>query len=225
MEYAVEMTRFDESRTIDHLAEAGPLAPHLIDAIADAIAASHLAAPLAPAEPWIQSIPGIISGNTAAFRAAACFPEREIDGLGDASHSAFGRIYGLSEQRGKAGFIRRCHGDLHLANIVLIEEQPVLFDAIEFDPTIASTDVLYDIAFPLMDFIRYNRHAAANGLLNRYLGRTPLEHLDALGTLPFFMSLGPPSAPMLCLPVLAQLVTTRPISGSPPVLTLSLRFD
>jgi aminoglycoside phosphotransferase family enzyme len=41
--------------------------------------------------------------------------------------------------------MRRCHGDLHLANIVLIEEQPVLFDAIEFDPTIASTDVLYDL--------------------------------------------------------------------------------
>jgi len=189
VEYAVEMTRFDESRTIDHLAETGPPAPHLIDAIADAIAASHLAAPLAPAEPWIQSIQGIISGNTAAFRAAACFPEREIDGLGDASHSAFSRICGLLEQRGKAGFIRRCHGDLHLANIVLIEEQPVLFDAIEFDPTIASTDVLYDLAFPLMDFIRYNRHAAANGLLNRYLGRTPLENLDALGTLPLFMSL------------------------------------
>jgi predicted kinase len=85
--------------------------------------------------------------------------------------------------------MRRCHGDLHLANIVLIEEQPVLFDAIEFDPTIASTDVLYDLAFPLMDFIRYDRHAAANHLLNRYLGRTSPENLDALGTLPLFMSL------------------------------------
>ena len=85
--------------------------------------------------------------------------------------------------------MRRCHGDLHLANIVLIEDKPVLFDAIEFDPTIASTDVLYDLAFPLMDFIRYDRHAAANGLLNGYLGRTPLENLDALGALPLFMSL------------------------------------
>ena len=79
VEYAIEMTRFDESRTIDHLAEAGPPDSDLIDAIADAIAASHLAAPLVPAEPWIQSIPGIIAGNTTAFRAAACFPERDID--------------------------------------------------------------------------------------------------------------------------------------------------
>ena len=85
--------------------------------------------------------------------------------------------------------MRRCHGDLHLANIVLIERKPVLFDAIEFDPTIASVDLLYDLAFPIMDFIRYDRHAAANALLNRYLGMTSVENLDALAALPLFMSL------------------------------------
>ena len=189
VEFANEMTRFDESQTVDLLAEAGPPDSGLVDAIADAIAASHLAAPRVPAEPWIESIPAIIADNTRAFRAAACFPALDIDDLADASHSALNRIRGLLEQRGRAGFMRHCHGDLHLANIVLIEEKPVLFDAIEFDPTIASTDVLYDLAFPLMDFIRYDRHAAANGLLNRYLGRTPGENLDALDALPVFMSL------------------------------------
>ena len=188
VEYAIEMARFDESRTIDHLAEAGPLASGLIDAIADAIAASHLAAPQVAAGPWIQSLPGIIAGNSAAFRAAACFAERDIDRLEEASRSALSGIGGLLEQRGKAGFARHCHGDLHLANIVLIEDKPVLFDAIEFDATIASTDVLYDLAFPLMDFIRYDRHAAANGLLNGYLNRSPSENLDALAALPLFMS-------------------------------------
>ena len=189
VEFAIEMTRFDESQTIDLLAEADPPDSGLVDAIADAIAASHLAAPRVPAEPWIESIPAIIADNTRAFRAAACFPALDIDDLADASHSALDRIRELLEQRGRAGFMRHCHGDLHLANIVLIEEKPVLFDAIEFDPTIASTDVLYDLAFPLMDFIRYDRHAAANGLLNRYLGRTSGENLDALAALPLFMSL------------------------------------
>ena len=189
VEFAIEMTRFDESRTVDLLAKAGPPDSGLVDAIADAIAASHLAAPLVPAEPWIESISVIIADNTEAFRAAACSPERDIDDLGEASHSAFSRIRGQLEQRGLAGFVRHCHGDLHLANIVLIEEKPVLFDAIEFDPTIASTDVLYDLAFPLMDFIRYDRNAAANDLLNRYLASTPRENLDALGALPLFMSL------------------------------------
>src|SRR5260370_4583076 len=189
VEFAIEMTRFDERQTIDHLAEAGPLDPDLVDAIADAIAASHVVAPLAPAEPWIKSILPIIESNTTAFRTAACFPAGDIDDLNDASQSAFSRIPGLLEQRGEHGFVRRCHGDLHLANIVLIEHKPVLFDAIEFEPTIASVDVLYDLAFPILDFIRYDRHADANALLNRYLGETSNENIDALGALPLFMSL------------------------------------
>jgi uncharacterized protein len=189
VEFAIEMARFDERQTIDHLAEAGHLDPDLVDAIADAIAASHVVAPLAPAEPWIKSIPAFIEGNTAAFRAAGCFTAADIDDLHEASHSAFLRIRGLLEQRGRAGYVRRCHGDLHLGNIVLIERKPVLFDAIEFDPVMASVDVLYDLAFPIMDFIRYSRHAAANALLNRYLGKTSDENLDALAALPLFMSL------------------------------------
>jgi aminoglycoside phosphotransferase family enzyme/predicted kinase len=189
VEYAVEMTRFDERQTIDHLAEAGPLDTGLVEAIADVIAASHFIAPSVQAEPWIDSIPGIIDGNTRAFREAACFPAADIADLDAASHTAFLRIRGLLEQRGRQGHVRRCHGDLHLANIVLIDRKPVLFDAIEFDPGIASVDVLYDLAFPMMDFLRYEQQAAANALLNRYLGRTADENLDALATLPLLLSL------------------------------------
>ena len=189
VEFAIEMTRFDENRTIDRLATSGPLAPELVDAIADAVAASHRAATPVNAGPWIRSIPGIIAGNSAAFRAAACFSERDIGDLEAASHSALGRVGGLLEQRGQAGLVRRCHGDLHLANIVVIEDRPVLFDAIEFDPAIASIDVLYDLAFPLMDLVRYDRRAAANRLMNEYLRRSGNENLDALGALPLFMSL------------------------------------
>jgi aminoglycoside phosphotransferase family enzyme/predicted kinase len=189
VEYAVEMTRFDERQTIDHLAAAGPLDPDLVDGMAAAIAASHEAASPVPAEPWIDSIPGIIEGNAAAFRDAACFSAGDVEYLRQASHSAFARIRGALEQRGRQGYVRRCHGDLHLANIVLIGRKPVLFDAIEFDATMASTDVLYDLAFPLMDFARYGRQAAANALLNRYLALTASENLDALATLPLFLSL------------------------------------
>jgi hypothetical protein len=189
VEYAVEMTRFDERQTVDHLAEAGPLDPHLLDAIAETIAAAHTATVRAEAEPWIASIPAIIDGNTAAFRTAACFPEGDIDELGRASHSTFSGVRGLLERRGKQGHVRRCHGDLHLANIALIEQKPVLFDAIEFDPAIASIDTVYDLAFAIMDFLRYSRREAANGLLNGYLGSTAIENLDGLAALPLFMSM------------------------------------
>jgi uncharacterized protein len=189
VEFAVEMTRFDERQTIDHLAAAGEPEADLVNAIAGAIAASHTTVPRAAAEPWIEAIPAFIEGNTTAFRAAACFPESDIDELSAASQSAYLRIREMLRQRGRDGYVRRCHGDLHLANIVLIERKPVLFDAIEFDPTIASVDILYDLAFPVMDFMRYNRHAAANALLNRYLAMTPVENLDALAALPLFLSL------------------------------------
>ena len=85
VEFAIEMTRFDERRTLDHLAEAGPLDPALVDATAEAIAASHRNAPLAAAEPWIHSIPGIIEGNAAAFREANCFAAGAIDDLEQSS--------------------------------------------------------------------------------------------------------------------------------------------
>jgi len=189
VEYAVEMTRFDERQTLDHLAEAAAPDPDLVAAAADAIAASHVTAPLAAATPWIDSIPPIIADNSAAFRAVGCFPHQEINRLDEASRAAFSEVRALLARRGEQGFVRRCHGDLHLANVVLIEGKPVLFDAIEFDPLIASVDVLYDLAFPMMDYLHYGRRAAANGLLNRYLGATSDDHIDALAALPLFMSL------------------------------------
>src|SRR3984957_1387575 len=189
VEFAIEMARFDEGQTIDHLAESGEMDRALVDAIADAIAASHAVAPPASVEPWIKSISAFIEGNTTAFRTAGCFPADDIDDLEAASLSTFSRIRKLLEQRGRRGYVRRCHGDLHLANIVLIERKPVLFDAIEFDPEIASVDILYDLAFPMMDFLNYGRHANANALLNGYLKTASIEDLDGLAALPLFMSL------------------------------------
>ena len=72
-------------------------------------------------------------------------------------------------ERGRSGLVRRIHGDLHLGNIVLLEGRPVLFDAIEFSPLIASGDVLYDLAFLLMDLTERGLRPAANIVLNRYL--------------------------------------------------------
>jgi predicted kinase len=85
--------------------------------------------------------------------------------------------------------VRRGHGDLHLGNIVLINGWPVLFDALEFDPLIASGDVLYDLAFLLMDLIERDLEAAANVVLNRYLAETRrAADLDGLAALPLFLS-------------------------------------
>ena len=94
----------------------------------------------------------------------------------------------LLRQRADRGFVRRCHGDLHLANIALVDGRPLLFDAIEFDPVIATTDVLYDLAFTLMDLIHFNQASAANAVFNRYLAGAGDEGLDGLRLLPLFQS-------------------------------------
>jgi uncharacterized protein len=75
----------------------------------------------------------------------------------------------LLDRRSAAGKVRRCHGDLHLDNIVVWKGKPTLFDAIEFDEDIATIDTLYDLAFLLMDLDVHGARPAANALLNRYL--------------------------------------------------------
>jgi uncharacterized protein len=97
--------------------------------------------------------------------------------------------FALMQRRAAAGLVRRCHGDAHLGNIVLIDQRPVLFDAIEFDPVIATTDVLYDLAFPLMDLIHCGEAGAASRLFNCYLQATWQENADALLLLPLFLSI------------------------------------
>ena len=189
IEYAVDMSRFDESRTLDHLAKAGQFDADFASAIADAIAASHAAATPADGKAWMSSIPALIDGNSTGLRNGNHVPAAEIEQLAQASHAAFLHARPLLEERSRRGFVRRCHGDLHLANIVLIGQQPVLFDAIEFDAQMATVDVFYDLAFTLMDLLRHDQPLAANTVLNRYLAATPLENLDALGALPLFMSI------------------------------------
>jgi aminoglycoside phosphotransferase family enzyme/predicted kinase len=191
VEWAVEMRRFDERATLDYLADAGKIDAALADALGRAVAAAHAAAPVVDAEPWIKALAAYIEEHVEAFGAAPdLFPPDEIDALARASRAAYSRIHPLLVERARRGLVRRIHGDLHLGNIVLLENAPVLFDAIEFSPLIASGDVFYDLAFLLMDLTERNLKAAANRVLDRYLLATKRpEDLDALATLPFFLSM------------------------------------
>jgi predicted kinase len=100
------------------------------------------------------------------------------------------RVRPLLEARGRKGLVRRGHGDLHLGNIALIEGAPVPFDALEFDPVVAAGDVIYDLAFLLMDLVNRKLGEAANTVLNVYFAAANrADDLDALAALPLFMSL------------------------------------
>lgn len=189
VEYAVEMQRFDERLTLDHLAQAGALDSALVVDLADTIVASHEAAPATASNSWIASIPSIITGNTTAFRASGRLPANDIAELDTASQVEFEKIQARLQNRSRLGLVRRCHGDLHLGNIVQIDHKLVLFDAIEFDPAIAPVDILYDLSFTLMDLLHYGLRTEANILFNSYLTKTFADNCDGIATLPLFMSM------------------------------------
>src|SRR5256885_1120726 len=191
VEWTVEMRRFDENATLDRLAERGGIDAALADALARAVAAAHAQAPAVEAEPWIEALARFIAQNDAEFREAPeLFSASDSQVLTRASRAALDRIRPLLRVRGEKGLIRRGHGDLHLGNIALIDGRPVPFDAIEFDPLIATGDVLYDLAFLLMDLHERGLKQAANVVLNRYLVEAHRDSdFDALAALPLFMSL------------------------------------
>jgi aminoglycoside phosphotransferase family enzyme/predicted kinase len=189
VEWAVDMVRFDENRTLDHL--ANEIDDDLADALGRAVAAAHDKAPVVDAEPWIEALGAYIDEHVEAFAEhRKIFPAPEIQALAAKSRAHYQRIAPLLRERGRRGLVRRIHGDLHLGNIALIDGAPVLFDAIEFSDIIASGDVLYDLAFLLMDLFERKLPQAANIVLNRYLAETHRdEDLDALTALPFFLSM------------------------------------
>src|SRR5204863_4755107 len=116
------------------------------------------------------------------------FDATDVLRFGREARWQLGRTKAILDERARCGSVRRCHGDLHLGNIVLWHGRPLLFDAIEFDEAIATVDTLYDLAFLLMDLDRHRQRRAANIVLNRYLWRDGDDpSLRGLQALPLFL--------------------------------------
>lgn len=117
----------------------------------------------------------------------------DVERLIEESQTTFHLQRGLIKRREKAGFIRRCHGDLHLKNIFLQEGHPVLFDCIEFDDRLSDIDVLYDLAFLVMDLLHHDKKEGANRLVSAYFDESLRSVggmlLDGLALMPLFLSM------------------------------------
>src|SRR5439155_19472407 len=118
---------------------------------------------------------------------AAGFDAAQIDRLANGLNAELTRVGWLLDERRRAGKVRRCHGDLHLRNICLVDGKPLLFDCVEFSEELASIDVLYDLAFLLMDLGHRGHQGLANLVLNRYLDLTAED--DGLALMPLFLLL------------------------------------
>ena len=189
VEWATHMRRFDENMTLDRVGERGGIDDALVDKLAVAIRRSHAAAPLRDAARAAHELETYIEQNDAAFaERPELFPPAAARRLTQDARAAFALARPILLARGRQGLARRSHGDLHLRNIVLIDGEPTLFDAVEFSDDVASGDVLYDLAFLIMDLEERGLRRAANRLMNRYLAPEPPEAVAGLAALPLFMS-------------------------------------
>ncbi len=188
VEWLLEMRRFDQADLFDRLAEKGRLTPALMRELADEIAEFHGSAEVARDRGGSAAIDALIRDIEANLKLASALLDAEVvHALKAAEVAAFERLAPLLDRRRAAGKVRRCHGDLHLRNICLVDGKPTLFDPIEFSDDLAMIDVLYDLAFLLMDLHHRGHDELGNRVLNRYLDRT--EDSSGLAALPLFLSL------------------------------------
>lgn len=188
IDWLVSMARFPDEALFDRLAERGGLTPALMRRLAERIAAFHRDAAPRPDGGGVEALRVVADGNLEDLRAAPdLFPADAVARLAERTGAALDRLAPLLEARRRDGLVRHGHGDLHLRNIVLLDGEPTLFDAIEFDETLAVADVFYDLAFLLMDLDHRGLRPLGNAVLNRYLEET--EDYGGLAALPLFLSL------------------------------------
>jgi aminoglycoside phosphotransferase family enzyme/predicted kinase len=188
VDWVLVMRRFAESDLLEQQRIAGRFTPELMRTLAETIAGFHANAEKRPDFGGAQGMAVIVDENMTVLEdmAGRVFDRAKVDALARLSWAELERLTPLLDRRRDAGLVRRCHGDLHLNNICLIDGRPTLFDAIEFSEEFASIDVFYDFAFLIMDLDRHGLRGLANTLLNRYLEHT-LDY-DGLAALPLFLS-------------------------------------
>jgi uncharacterized protein len=190
VEWLLKMRRFDQAALYDHMAAEGRLDLSLMPRLADVIAAFHDSADRTlTASQAVRPLESVLADNAKTFAAhPAIFGAQAPGALADESRARLAALAPLLVARAHGGYVRHCHGDLHLRNIVEIDGSPVLFDAIEFDDQLATVDVLYDLAFLLMDLGKRGLASHANTVLNAYLdAEGSTGNLVGLAALPLFL--------------------------------------
>jgi len=189
LDWVVVMRRFDQKQLLENAALAGGLTAPLMLALTAHIAEFHDKAEPRPKHGGAAAMAALVEDNIRCVRECpdAGFDPEQVDRIEARLREEAARCRELLERRREDGKVRRCHGDLHLRNICLFDGRPVLFDAIEFSEDIASIDVLYDLAFLLMDLGHHGYRELANLVLNRYLDLTGED--DGLAAMPLVLAL------------------------------------
>jgi aminoglycoside phosphotransferase family enzyme/predicted kinase len=177
IEFAVKMRRFDGATRLDCLQESGRLSKAHIDDLCEQVGVFHDGAEVAPAISEFGT-PDCIAGpvrenfrqldENCAEAAAVELNER----LRCVAEQEWARLADVFVERKREGWVRECHGDMHLANIALVDDRVLIFDCLEFSPKLRWIDVMSEVAFVLMDLDFRGCGGFANRFLDRYLQHT-----------------------------------------------------
>ena len=177
LEYAVKMREFPQDALASRILARHELSPADIDALAARVAAFHGASGVAPRDGMLGSpdeILRVARQNFAQIRPHLTTAEErdeleELRAWTEREHAARRDAF---LRRRKEGFIRECHGDLHLNNIARLDGELIIFDCIEFSESMRWIDVMSEVAFTVMDLHYRGRADLARRFLNAYLERT-----------------------------------------------------
>lgn len=188
LDWVVVMRRFPQDALFERMALGGRLNAGLMEELGAQIARFHACAEVTPAFGGAAGIHQAIEDNHRELcRYLELLDPLGVHALHHASRGALERLAGQLERRRGEGRVRRCHGDLRLANICLFDGRPTLFDGIEFSERISCIDVLYDLAFVLMDLQHHGLAELGALLLCSYLGHS--REPEDCWPLPLFLSL------------------------------------
>jgi len=190
IDHVLEMQRFDETAVLSACPER--VTGELAEALGRTIAGFHRDAPLRP-EGGLTAMAYTVGSNARLLRETCPgLDQSRVEIMIALTETELEKWSPLLARRAATGYARRCHGDLHLGNILLRDDGPVLFDCIEFNDVLSDLDVQYDLAFLLMDLDFRDRRDAAVRALSAYLDEAarsfPADLWAGVALLPLMLS-------------------------------------
>jgi aminoglycoside phosphotransferase family enzyme/predicted kinase len=190
LEYAVRMRQFPQEALADRMLASGAFAPRHVDALANRVAAFHeqaAAADESDAPASVQATRRFVFQNFAQMLALPAGLEHRatLERIENWTGSEHERLEAIFVQRARQGGVRECHGDLHLGNVVLLDDEPTPFDSIEFNPELRWIDVMNEVAFVVMDLHSAKRRDLAARFLNVYLESS--GDYEGIGVLRYYL--------------------------------------
>jgi hypothetical protein len=173
IEYALKMVQFPKSAQLDHQLDADLLREADLEQLAETVAGYHRNARIIEygnARESVRKVRAPMLENFLPLEKA--IDMRLLSRVEKWTRKTLRELKPTLIQRRKDGFVRECHGDLHLANLARLPSGIVAFDCVEFSAELRNIDVISDIAFLFMDLVGRARQDLAAVFLNRYLERT-----------------------------------------------------